>query len=320
MPILTRRAFGTGLIAAPALATLTGTSVQAAAHAAPKAAPAMFDAPLGRYRITALFDGMAGLQKGFFFGPDQGAIDAALAAGGLTGDAMPAPVSAYLLQSDDRTILIDAGMGEVEILGPGFGRTFDALAAMGVSTDDVDTIIVTHAHPDHIGGMIADGAATFANAEVVIAEAEFGFWGDAGIMAQAPDDAQGLFQLAQGVFGAYADRMRPVAAGTEVAPGITLEAAPGHTPGHSVLAIDGGDRQLMMVADALHSSVLQTALPDTGFGFDVDPAQAAASRRAVFDRVSADNMLIAGSHLPFPGFGRIVPSGDAYAYVPASGM
>ncbi len=318
MPTLTRRAFGTGLIAAPVLAT--ASPVLAAAHASPKAAPAMFDAPLGRYRITALFDGMAGLQKGFFFGPDQSAIDSALAAGGITGDAMPAPVSAYVLQSDDRTILIDAGMGEVDILGPGFGRITDGLAAMGLGAEDVDTIIVTHAHPDHIGGLLSGGAPAFANAEVVISEPEFGFWGDAAIMAQAPEDAQGLFQLAQGAFAAYADRMRPVAGGTEVAPGITLELAPGHTPGHAVLAIDGGDRQLMMVADALHSSVLQTALPDTGFGFDVDAAQAAASRRALFDRVSADNMLIAGTHLPFPGFGRIVVSGDAYAYVPASWM
>ncbi|WP_415919802.1 MBL fold metallo-hydrolase [Tateyamaria sp. SN6-1] len=320
MASISRRAFGTGLLAAPALSTLSAAPVLAAAHAAPKAAPAMFDAPLGRYRITALFDGMAGLQKGFFSGPDQAAIDAALAAGGITGDAMPAPVSAFLLQSDDRTILIDAGMGEVDILGPGFGRTFDALTAMGLTTDDIDTIIVTHAHPDHIGGMLTGGAATFANAEVVIAEQEVAFWGDEGIMEQAPEDARGLFQLAQGVYTAYGDRMRPVAGGTEVAPGITLELAPGHTPGHSVLAIDGGDQQLMMIADALHSSVLQTALPDTGFGFDVDAAQAAASRRALFDRMAADNMLVAGSHLPFPGFGRIIAHSDAYAYVPASWM
>ncbi|MEO1778609.1 MAG: MBL fold metallo-hydrolase [Pseudomonadota bacterium] len=320
MPIISRRAFGTGLLAAPALTTLSAEATLAAAHAAPNAAPALFDAPLGNYRITALFDGMAGLAKGFFFGPDQGAIDAALAAGGITGDAMPAPVTAFLLQSDDRTILIDAGMGAVDILGPGFGRTFDALAALGVAPDDVDTIIVTHAHPDHIGGMIGEDGATFANAEVVISEPEFGFWGDAAIMAQAPEDAQGLFQLAQGVYAAYGDRIRPVAGGTEVAPGITLELAPGHTPGHAVLAIDGGDRQLMMIADALHSSVLQTSLPDTGFGFDIDAAQAAASRRALFDRMAADNMLVAGSHLPFPGFGRIIAHGDAYAYVPASWM
>ncbi|MEO1732215.1 MAG: MBL fold metallo-hydrolase [Pseudomonadota bacterium] len=317
---LSRRALGIGLLAAPAIATSASSPVLAAAHSAPKAAPALFDAPLGQYKITALFDGMAGLAKGFFFGPDQAAIDSALAAGGITGDAMPAPVSAFLLQSDDRTILIDAGMGELEVLGPGFGRMFDALTAAGVSPDDVDAVIITHAHPDHIGGMLTGGRATFANAEVFITETEFGFWSDEGIMAQAPAEAQGTFQLAQGVYAAYGDRMRPVSDGTEVAPGIIMEMAPGHTPGHAVVSIDGGDRQLMMIADVLHSSVLHTALPDTGFGFDVDTTMASATRRAIFDRASADNMLIAGTHLPFPGFGRITRSNSAYAYVAASWM
>ncbi|WP_299689157.1 MBL fold metallo-hydrolase [uncultured Tateyamaria sp.] len=320
MPMFTRRAFGAGLLAAPAITTLSAGATLAAAHATPKAAPAMFDAPLGAYRITALFDGMAGLAKGFFSGPDQGEIDAALAAGGITGDALPAPVTAFLLQSDDRTILIDAGMGAVDILGPGFGRTFDALAALGITTDDVDTIIVTHAHPDHIGGMIGGDGAIFANAEVIISEVEFGFWGDAGMMAQAPEEAQGLFQIAQTMYASYADRVRPVADGTEVAPGITMQLVPGHTPGHAALSIDGGDQQLMMIADTIHNSVLHLALPDTRFGFDVDSAQAAASRRALLDQISADKMLVAGSHLPFPGFGRVVTSGDAYAYVPASWM
>ena len=173
----------------------------------------------------------------------------------------------------------------------------------------------------HTGlGALDAETGIFANAELVISETEVGFWGDAGMMAQAPAEAQGLFQFAQTVFSAYADRTRMVGDGAEVAPGMTLHLAPGHTPGHSVLAIDGGDRQLMMVADAVHNSVLHLALPDIGFGFDIDSGIAAASRRALFDQVSADNMLVAGSHLPFPGFGRIVTSGDAYAYVPTHWM
>ena len=320
MPPFTRRAFGASLLAAPAITTLSAGPTLAAAHASPATPPALFHAPLGNYRITALFDGMAGLAKGFFSGVDASVVDATLAAAGITGDALPAPVTAFLLQSDDRTILIDAGMGDVDILGPGLGLTVGALAAMGVQPQDVDTIIATHAHPDHIGGLVDANGAVFANAELIISETEVGFWGDAGMMAQAPAEAQGLFQFAQTVFSAYADRTRMVGDGAEVAPGMTLHLAPGHTPGHSVLAIDGGDRQLMMVADAVHNSVLHLALPDIGFGFDIDSGIAAASRRALFDQVSADNMLVAGSHLPFPGFGRIVTSGDAYAYVPTHWM
>ncbi|MEO1140004.1 MAG: MBL fold metallo-hydrolase [Pseudomonadota bacterium] len=318
MTSLTRRSFGLAALAAPVILTSTSLPVLADGHAT--SAPAMFDASFGRYKVTSLYDGMAPLQKGMFFGPKPETIDAALAAGGITGDDLPAPIMAFLLQSDDQTILIDAGMGELDMFGPGFGRMFDALNAAGVSPGDVNLIIATHAHPDHIGGMISGETAVFANAEVVLTEEEHRFWGDAGVMAQAPADAQGLFQLAQSVYAAYGDRLRPVTSGTEVAPGITLELSPGHTPGHALVQIDGGDRQLLMVADTLHSSVLHTALPEIGFGFDTDTALAATSRLKVFDRAAEDNLLIAATHVPFPGLGRFVRSGNAFSYVPASVM
>ncbi len=313
---LSRRQFGLGALAAPVAISAAGIPAKAGGHAA--STPAVFGAQIGKFRMTAIFDGMAPLQKGMFTHPDPAAIDAALADGGLVGDALPVPVTAFLLQSDDQTILIDAGMGGVEMLGPNLGKVGDGLAAMGVSTEDVDQVIVTHAHPDHIGGLIGPSGPTFQNAEVVVNDTELGFWTDAGIMAQAPEQAKGLFQLASQVFAAYGDRVRPVASGTDVASGIKLELAPGHTPGHSLVHIDGGDRELLMVADLLHSSVLHTALPEVGFGFDTDSALAAETRRKTFDRVAEDNVLIAATHVPFPGLGRFVRSGEAYSYVPVS--
>lgn len=321
MTNLTRRSFalaGLGATAALGLHT-SATPVLATAHA-PASPPAMFNAPLGNYRITAIFDGMVPLGKNLFFGPEQTAMDAALASAGLLGDALPAPINAFLLQSDDRTVLIDSGLGELDMFGPGFGRLSAGLAAVGVAPADVDMIIATHAHPDHVGGLVAGGGAVFANAELVISEVDHRFWSDAGIMAQAPAEVKGMFGLAQHVFAAYADRLRLVAAGTEVAPGLTLELSPGHTPGHSVVHIDGGDRQLLMVADTVLNIDLQTALPETGTGFDTDAALAAESRAAIFDRAATDGVLIAGSHVHFPGFGRLVVDGDAYRFVPASWM
>ncbi len=315
MTSLNRRSFGLAALAAPAILTTSTLPSFADGHSA--ARPALYDAVLGKYRIVSLFDGMAPLQKGMFSG-DEAAIDAALAAGGITGETLPAPITAFLLQSDEQTILIDAGMGELDLFGPGFGRTSDALAVLGVAPEDVDMIIVTHAHPDHIGGVIGGSGAVYPNAELVLTDVEHGFWGDAATMALAPETAQGLFQLAQSVFAAYGDRVRPVSSGTEVAPGITLELSPGHTPGHALVHIDGGDRELLMVADTLHSAVLHTALPDLAFGFDTDSALAATSRRRVFDRAASDNLLIAATHVPFPGFGRFIRAGDAYAYAPAS--
>lgn len=320
MPNLTRRALGRAALAVPALSLPAALLPSAAQAAGPggMAAPGLVEMPLVAYRITALLDGMAPLGRPFFFGPDEGAIDAKLAEMGLGPDLLPAPVTAYLLRSDDRTILIDAGMGEVDLLGPGFGRVAAALGAAGVAPGDVDTVILTHAHPDHLGGLVADGAVVFANAELVMAEAEAGFWLDAGMMAQAPTEAQGLFQLAQTVVEAYSDRVTRVADGAEVAPGVRLILSPGHTPGHAVLRIDGGDRQLLMLADTLHSADLHTAMPDVGFGFDVDPAAAAHSRRRLFEEAASDGVLIAGSHVHFPGFGRIQRAGDAFRYAPAS--
>ncbi len=315
---LTRRTFATALAAAPVAAALqTPTGAAAASHAA-AGLPALYGAPLGSYRITALLDGIAPLGRGFFFGPDADAIDQEIASAGLGPDTLPAPVSAYLLQSDDRTILIDAGMGALDILGPGFGNLPAGMAALGVTPADIDTLIITHLHPDHIGGMLAEGAPAFPNAEVVVAEAEAAFWTDEGTAAQAPAEAQGLFQLAKGTLSAYGDAVTQVADGSEVAPGVKLMVSPGHTPGHSVLHIDGGDRDLLMLADTVHSADLHLAMPDVGFGFDTDSAMAAASRRRLFDMAAADKTLVAGSHIHFPGFGRILSDGEAYRFAPAT--
>jgi glyoxylase-like metal-dependent hydrolase (beta-lactamase superfamily II) len=290
-----------------------------AQSAAPAAKPAsVFGATIGAYRVTALLDGILPMSTAWFPSDTPDAIQAALAKSGITGESLPAPINAFLLQSDSTTILVDAGLGGLDMMGPGFGQISAGLTALGLAPSDIDTLVMTHAHPDHIGGMIGANGAAFPDAELVVTAVEHAFWTDASIMAQVSDEQKGGFQLAQAVFGAYAGRTKLVESGAEIAPGVTMEIVPGHTMGHAVLHIDGGDSQLLMVTDAVHSIDLQTALPEQGTMFDTDPVLAAQSRIRLFDRAAADNVLIAGCHVHFPSFGRIVNAGEAYRYVPAS--
>lgn len=313
---LSRRAFASAALAAPFAATAAAPVVAQAANPA-TARAALYSAPLGRYKITALLDGIAPLGRGVFFGSDQ--IDRVMQETGLGPEALPAPISSYLLQSEDRTILIDAGMGlEFAGFGPGFGRLFPGLAALGLKPEDIDTLIITHLHVDHIGGMLHGGSAVFPNAEVIIAEQEAGFWTDPAMLAAAPEEAKGFFQLAAGTVAAYGDQITLVQDGAEIAPGVSAQLAVGHTPGHMALRIDGGDRQMLMVADLLHSADIHTAVPEAGFGFDVDAAVAVETRKRLFDQLSSDKTLIAGSHIHFPGFGRILPAGEAYRFASAT--
>ncbi|WP_417522966.1 MBL fold metallo-hydrolase [Marinovum sp.] len=270
--------------------------------------------------MTALYDGAIQVPNDVFLGEDRRKIEDALQNGGmgLGPDLVPIPVLAFCLQSEDATILIDAGLGAVDAFGPGTGHVANALAVAGIQPSDVSLVVVTHAHPDHIGGLLTGKEPSFPNARVVMAEAEHGFWSDAGITAQAPEEMRGFFHLAQGMFGAYRDCLDLVSPDTEIHSGIRLEAAPGHTPGHSILHIDGGDQQFAMMADIVHNAVLQTCHPEIGFAFDVDPGQAAATRSGLLDRCAADNVLIAASHVPFPGLGRFLRDGAGYRYLPAT--
>lgn len=214
-----------------------------------------------------------------------------------------------------KPLLIDFGYGAFAPVGT-LGRSANAFATTGVAAEEVETILVSHLHPDHVGGVVADdGSARFPNAEIVLHEDEAAHWLPDEALAKAPEEAKPYFENARKAVGAYGDRLR-LHRGGEVAPGITAIFLPGHTPGHCGFRIESAGKSLLMWTDIVHLPAIQFANPDAGVGFDVDGDAARETRKRVLEEVSRERTLIAGSHLEFPAIGYVVREGSGYRFVP----
>jgi glyoxylase-like metal-dependent hydrolase (beta-lactamase superfamily II) len=225
-------------------------------------------------------------------------------------------VNTFLIHSKGRLAIIDTGSGNY--LMPTAGFVQRNLAAAGIDPKSIDTVLLTHMHPDHSAGLteMPSGRLLFPNAELVMHENELPHWFDDGAMSKADERSKKLFFLAgREQVAPYKNRTRLFKQG-EVFPGVTAVPSHGHTPGHTAYLIASGDDQLMIWGDTVHVPEVQTAFPEAGMGFDTDLAEAAASRKRMFDRVSADRVLVAGMHLHFPAFARLARRGEGYALYP----
>jgi glyoxylase-like metal-dependent hydrolase (beta-lactamase superfamily II) len=225
-------------------------------------------------------------------------------------------VNAFLVYSAGRLALIETGSGNY--LLPTAGKVLANLAAAGVDPASIETVLLTHMHPDHSAGLSdpATGRRHFPNAELVVHENEPRHWFDDGKMAAATERAKKLyFQCAREQTTPYKDRTRLFQKG-EVFPGITAVACHGHTPGHTSFMISSGNEQLLIWGDTVHVPEVQTARPEVCMEFDTDAEAAAATRRRVFDMVATDRLLVTGMHLHFPGFSHLARRGSGYQLIP----
>ena len=278
---------------------------------------------LGAFVCTAVADGTFPYPPPAFAAnaPPERLADA-LAARGRPADVIVTPYTCLVVDTGRHRVLVDTGMGP---LPPGLpdttGKLREHLRAAGIDPTEIDTVVLTHGHADHIGGTLdADGALAFPNARFAMWRAEWEYWTAEPSLAElgVDDSVKELLRLsARTNLPPLRDRIDLVDRETEIVPGLTALAAPGHTPGHMALAIaSDGDVLLHLVDTALDP--LQLEHPGWVAAFDFDPSQAVATRRRLFDRAAAERALVLCYHFPFPGLGRVARAGEGWRWEPAA--
>lgn len=263
---------------------------------------------IGDYRVTALSDGHMAASLDLLSGIDTADADEIQRNAGISQPGN-IHINCYLIRGRGRTILVDAGTGGLNNAG---GSLIDNLYAAGSSPEEIDTILLTHAHPDHIGGLLdTEGRATFANAELYIHPLEVKFWRNDTFQNQASERGKRNFELARRTLDVYGPRVNFLSESAIVA-GIRPVSLPGHTPGHTGFRIDSGDKSLLIWGDIVHYPHIQSAQPAVSIAFDFDPTQAQASRKKILELAAQEKWLIAGMHFGKPGFAHIIPDADGY--------
>ena len=266
---------------------------------------------LGDLTVTTLSDGSLNV-PGTYFSNVSAAEEARVLPRARFG------ANTWLLETRERKLLIDAGSGSW--LKERFAETGSLewhQETKAAEREAVTDVVVTHMHADHIGGLVAGGRSLFPNATLHLQAAEWAFWTDPALPQAVPEDQRPLIELIQALGAPLQDQIKLHEGETDLAGGIRLLPASGHTPGHQVVHLSAGNRELMLIGDAVVSDVLQFANPEIHYALDGDPLKAAETRKALFDRISADGIAFAATHLTSTGFGRLERNGSGYHYAAA---
>jgi glyoxylase-like metal-dependent hydrolase (beta-lactamase superfamily II) len=282
-------------------------------------APAWYRFKLGDFEATVVSDGTLNLGPAAALYPKTPKETVE----GLLTSHFQSPVAivqenCLVLNTGDKLVLFDSGMGSYKVFGTAAGRLENTLAASGIRSDDIDAIILTHGHIDHLSGIMSDeGKRLFPNAQIIMSKIEHDFWTD-----EAKTSSTGVMKLlvdsARKNLLPNKDRLVFVEDGKDAIKGVSAVTTRGHTPGHTSYLLSSAGQNFLYTGDSVTNTAISFNHPDWAFNFDADPGMASETRKRVLDMAVQDKLTLIGYHFAFPGIGNVAKEGDSYRFVPAA--
>jgi glyoxylase-like metal-dependent hydrolase (beta-lactamase superfamily II) len=279
--------------------------------------PSIYRFKLGQFEITTIRDGLAargGLYPAFGGNIDATKVQAHAVANRLPTDQFENSFVPTLVDTGNELILFDTGNGENK-RKDGSGYLLPLLTEAGYTPGDIDIVVITHGHPDHILGLVDDGAAAFPNARIIFGRQEFDFWMKG---ENIPDFRGANREMFVKICGPFAEKASFIETGEDVVSGITAVAAFGHSAGHMAYHIESESNRLLLWADTTNHYAMSLQKPDWHFGLDDDKDQAVITRKRILDMVTTEKLWVVGFHMPFPSVGFVEGSGNHFRWIPAS--
>ncbi|MEO8738303.1 MAG: MBL fold metallo-hydrolase [Casimicrobiaceae bacterium] len=306
------------LFAAVVTSMLCVTAAHAAAPMVKAQAPGYYRMMLGDFELTALSDGTFGLPVTKLLNnttPEK--VRKALARADLK-DPLETSVNAYLVNTGEKLVMIDAGAGV--LFGPTLGTLIANLKASGYQPEQVDEIYITHMHGDHVGGLMSGDKLAFPNATVRADKHDADYWLSKANMDAAPKEAQDFFMGAMNSINPYlaAGKLKTFDGNTDLVAGVRALSSHGHTPGHTTYVIESKGNKLVLWGDLMHVAAVQFPNPSVTIQFDTDSKSAAKERAKAFADAAKNGYWVGAAHLPFPGLGHLRSEGSGYAWLPAN--
>lgn len=296
---------------------ITRRAFMATSAASLLASPAFAQTRIGDMTVSSLSDGNLVLPANMILGELAADRRAALeTAFGLT-DTLTPPCNVTLLQTGDRNVLFDVGAGPEFMSSAGF--LMDALDAQGLTPEDITDVVFTHAHPDHIWGLLDDfDDLLFYNAQYMIGQTEWDYWTDPETVDTIGADRTAFAVGAARRLARIEDAVTFFRDGEEILPGVAARATFGHTPGHMAFEVRQGSQAMMILGDCIGNHHMAFAYPDAPSGSDQDAELGAKTRLQLLDQLASEQIQVLGFHLPGNGIGRVERDGGAYRFVEES--